>query len=163
MKSPGTILSSNSGEIHECHWQINRKNVPSTAKVLIMTFGFMPKVIVFFFSLLDYEKYFRTLDNLWDFDASMTILPYNQPKSESFNGTSPCYKTSHMPNMRINIVNTRRWHVQARVAATEFKEFPQHRYLIQNIFKIMHKRMKFKPMRLNRCWKYYKSICYISR
>ena len=45
--------------------------------------------------------------------------------------------------------------MQVRVAATEFKEFSQHEYLIQTIVKIMHKRMRFKSLRLNRCWKYF--------
>ena len=41
--------------------------------------------------------------------------------------------------------------VLARVTATEFKEFSQQKYLIQTIVKIMHKRMRFKSLRLNRC------------
>ena len=37
------------------------------------------------------------------------------------------------------ITVTRRLPVQAREAATEFKKFSQHEYLIQTIVKIMHK------------------------
>ena len=57
---------------------------------------------------------------------------------------------------------TRRLPVQARVAATEFKEFSQHKYLIQTIVKIMHKRMRFKLCRLNICWKYFRGIPIVS-
>ena len=45
----------------------------------------------------------------------------------------------------------RRLPVQARVAATEFKDFSQNNNLIQTIVKIMYKQMRFKLLRLNRC------------
>ena len=37
---------------------------------------------------------------------------------------------------------------------------PWHEYFIQNIVKIMHKRIKFNLLRLNRYWKYFNSICF---
>ena len=40
------------------------------------------------------------------------------------------------PYSNLLLILTRRWPVQARVAATEFKEFPWHFYFIQNITKI---------------------------
>ena len=46
---------------------------------------------------------------------------------------------------------TRQLPVQARVTATEFKEFSQYEHLIQTIVKIMHKRTRFKSLCLNRC------------
>ena len=58
---------------------------------------------------------------------------------------------SHVLTEDIHSVSTRRLPVQAHVAATEFKEFSQHKHLIQTIVKIMHKRMRFKLLRLNRC------------
>ena len=52
-----------------------------------------------------------------------------------------------------SIKTTRRWPVQARVAAIEFQEFPWHLHLIhiQNIVtcKIMNKRMRLNWLRLN--------------
>ena len=44
---------------------------------------------------------------------------------------------------------TMRLPVQARVAATEIKEFSQHKYLIQTIIKILHKQLRFKLLRLS--------------